>query len=290
MAAAASPLPPARPSRLAPFSTRMVLRVVLVVVLVVAGAVADLPAAPAADVDLHRGLPRDRAVGSGRLAPPADRETQAVDRDRLHRADPGARAPRGAAGAAGRRAAQQPDQQPARLRLRPAGPRREERPAALARAGLQHHGGAAEAGQHAARQGRRRRRDPVRHRARPRELDLRRHHDPRAQPVHDQLGPRLAGLAGRPPGPGAQRVAQAPVRPDRQRGRQLRRGRARPGADRRRAGVHRAADPGRAVRRLARRRDLPARPRAARRRDPGRGARRRSSRSSTTSPRPRSSG
>ena len=59
-----------------------------------------------------------------------------------------------------------------------------------------------------------------------------------------------------------------------ERGRQLRRGRARAGADRRRARLHRAADPRRPVRRLARGRDLPARPRAARRRDARRDHRR----------------
>ena len=76
-------------------------------------------------------------------------------------------------------------------------------------------------------------------------------------------------------GPDRGEWLEAAVRPDRQRGRQLRRGRARPGADRRRARLHRAADPRRALRRLARGRDLPARPRAARRRDARRDHRRR---------------
>ena len=69
-------------------------------------------------------------------------------------------------------------------------------------------------------------------------------------------------------------MAQAPLRPDRQRGRQLRRRRARPGADRRRARVHRADDPRRPVRGLARGDHLPARPRAARRRHARRDPRR----------------
>ena len=160
------------------------------------------------------------------------------------------------------------------VRRRPAGPRREERPAAPAGGGLQHHRRAAEAGEHAARPGRRRRRDPVRHRPRARQLGLRRRVDPRAEPVHDRLGPQLARLARRAPGPGARGVDQAPVRPDRQRGRQLRRRRARPGARRGRPRLHRAADPRRPVRRLARRDHLPARPRAARRRDARRDPRR----------------
>ena len=99
--------------------------------------------------------------------------------------------------------------------------------------GLQHHRRAAEAGGLAARARRRRRGHPLRHRARPRQLDLRRRDDPRPEPVHDRLRPHVARLARRPPGPGPRRVAEEPVRPDRQRRRQLRRRRARAGARRR---------------------------------------------------------
>ena len=60
------------PRRLGPRRTRVVLRIVLIVVLRRPRALPDLPAAQAADVDLHRRLPRDRAVGPGQLPAAAD--------------------------------------------------------------------------------------------------------------------------------------------------------------------------------------------------------------------------
>ena len=160
-------------------------------------AVPDLPAAPAADLDLHRRVPRRRAVGPGHL-PAAVHAPRLRDHARLHRADPDPDRARRDADPAGRRAAQQPDQQPARLRPGHPGLRGAQRAAAADRAGLQHHRGAAEAGEHAARSRRRRRGDPLRHRARPRQLDLRRCVDPDPEPVHDRLGALVAGVV-RPP-------------------------------------------------------------------------------------------
>ena len=232
-----------------------------------------VPAAPAADVDLHRRLPRRRPLGTGRV-PPAVHAPRPRDRVRLRRADPGPGRDRGDADPADRRAGQQPDPQPARLRAGHPGLRPAQRPPAPAGGGLQHHRGAAEAGEQPDRPGGRRRGDPVRHRARAGELDLRRRVDPDPEPVHDRVRALVAGVGRAPPGRGARGVAQPAVRPDRHRRRQLRRRRAAAGARRRPALVRRADDPGRPVRGLARGADLRARPDPAGRRHPRRDHRR----------------
>ena len=97
--------------------------VVLTVLVVRAGAVPDLPAAQAADVDLHRRLPRDRAVGPGELPAAPDARGVAVAIVYLGLI----LVPVliiGGAGPADRHAGQQPRPDAARVRARPDGLRR----------------------------------------------------------------------------------------------------------------------------------------------------------------------
>ena len=101
--------------------------IVLTVIACVARAVPDLPAAQAADLDLHRRLPRHRARRAGPL-PPALDAARLRRRDRLSRADPRADPDHGRARPADRHAGQQPRGVAARLRARPLGLRPEEPP------------------------------------------------------------------------------------------------------------------------------------------------------------------
>ena len=87
--------------------------------------------------------------------------------------------------------------------------------------------------------------------------------------------PRLARRVRRPLPARPRALDEAPLRPHRRDGRQLRRGRAAAGHDRRRARLDHALDPRRPLRAAARGRRVPARPRPARRRDARRDHRRR---------------
>ena len=176
--------------------------------------------------------------------------------------------------AAGRDRRERPRQRRAALRRRRPGLRAEEQDPARPREGLRRRHEARAGGGQAPQPPRRRGRDAARRRARPRQLDLRRGHDHRAQRVHGRRG---AGVAAQGRGAHAARArgAHRPHdRPDGDRGRQLRRGGTGAGDDRRDHDVHRPDDPRRAVRGAAVGRRVLLRPDPARRRD-DRGDRRR---------------